>query len=198
MLDSVQGHDLEAILRTLTEVIDWCLPRALRSDPKSCLRTPSLNPEPLAGYRRDVVDSVARARHFGLKWPQARKTIDLAGGRLLGYEPDQNLSDGAAELESEGFFDVLNVPPWDTWVAYAYETSGRNYLVSWVPAIFVGVATGGIDVNPEACIWWLDEEETCLSGLLREQGILIPYRSMRRDPLDGRQNPMWDSELDRS
>jgi hypothetical protein len=41
---------------------------------------------------------------------------DLCGGRLVAYFPDDNLFDGAAEAESQGFFDVDNIPPYDTWV----------------------------------------------------------------------------------
>jgi hypothetical protein len=34
------------------------------------------------------------------------------------YFPDENLCDGYAELVSEGFFDVDNVPAHDTWVSF--------------------------------------------------------------------------------
>jgi hypothetical protein len=199
MLDVEKGHDLEAVLRHLTEAIDWCLPRARESDPIGCLRAPEVGPEPLAGCRKDVVASVVRARQVAMRWPKSRSATGLAGGRLLGYAPDETLSDGAAELESQGFFDVHNVPPWDTWIAYVYESDGPNYLVSWVPPVLVDLVTGGISVNPEDCIWWLDEEEACLSGLLRERGILSPsHRSGKPGTWAGWRNPMWDSELDQS
>jgi hypothetical protein len=92
----------------------------------------------------------------------------LCGGRLLAYFPDDNLADGIAEAESDGFFDVNNAPPYDTWVwmvrnlrkfEYADGEKGEmeaNYLVAWVPPDFVPLASGGVKVNPEACILWLD------------------------------------------
>ena len=76
-------------------------------------------------------------------------TADVAHGRLLLYDPDENLADGAAEYSSSGFFDSNNVPPWDIWVGMANRT-----LVSWVPPVLVEAAQMGIDANPESCIRW--------------------------------------------
>lgn len=89
-------------------------------------------------------------------------TGSLTGGRLLVYFPDANLADGAAEVESRGFFDVDNAPPWDTWIALADEgpdadISWRQYVVAWVPPSLLPCAADGIAVNPEECIAWLDE-----------------------------------------
>jgi hypothetical protein len=71
------------------------------------------------------------------------------GGRLLLYTPSENLACGAAEVSSNGFFDVNNVPPWDIWVGFSERT-----LVSWVPPALIEVAQMGIYVNPEECIRW--------------------------------------------
>jgi len=79
-------------------------------------------------------------------------TQNLHRGRLLLYLPDENLSDGAAQYASKGFFDVQNVPPWDTWVCLI-----ERYLVSWVPPLLMDLASQGIDVNPEQCILWAPE-----------------------------------------
>jgi hypothetical protein len=72
-----------------------------------------------------------------------------ANGRLLLYWPHENLACGGAEVSSNGFFDVNNVPPWDIWVDYSDRT-----LVSWVPPLFIEAAQLGIDANPEECIQW--------------------------------------------
>jgi len=74
---------------------------------------------------------------------------DLSEGRLLLYAPNENLCDGAAKYASKGFFDVDNIPPWDTWVC-----SFAKYLVSWVPPQFIELANQGVDANPEQCILW--------------------------------------------
>jgi hypothetical protein len=172
MLDTTRGVSVETFVQRLAETIDWCIPRAESADAKVGLRTPELSPWPLAGGRREVVESVAQARHIGLRWPTPRDITSLAGGRLLGYTPDDNLADGAAESATAGFFDGENVPPWDTWVGYVYESERCNYLVAWVPPGLRAAASLGIEVNPEECIWWLDERNTELVELLRGRGLL--------------------------
>jgi hypothetical protein len=76
----------------------------------------------------------------------------LHGGRLLVFAPEDNLACGAAEYASMGFFDVDNVPPWDTWIAMF-----GKYLVSWVPSQIVPLVQEGLDVNPEQCILWSND-----------------------------------------
>ena len=109
---------------------------------------------------------------------------DLCGGRLLAYFPDDNLACGVAEAESQGFFDVDNIPRYDTWVwmvrnlrAFAYKDGAKgemeaNYLVAWVPPDFIELASGGIEVNPEECIRWLDTLEDEFVRSLRRLGFL--------------------------
>jgi len=70
-------------------------------------------------------------------------------GRILLYVPEENLACGTAEVGSFGFFDVNNIPPWDTWVGFENGT-----LVSWIPEELVGIVNSGIDANPELCIRW--------------------------------------------
>ena len=85
---------------------------------------------------------------------------ELAGGRLLLYCRDDNLADGAAELESDGFFDIDNVPTWDTWLCdYTAppDAHGRQHcLVAWIPRSHIDLADRGISVNPEECVVWAD------------------------------------------
>jgi hypothetical protein len=109
------------------------------------------HPELITG-RIGIVEDVAIRRADLLKAMGRSSDIshaNLSQGRILLYAPDDNLSDGAAVYPSKGFFDVNNVPPWDTWVAYV----GR-YLVSWVPPMLEELAAAGIEVNPEECIQW--------------------------------------------
>src|SRR6516162_7839824 len=49
MLDTTRGIGLEHFLQQLAEAIDWCGTRVLSTDPKACLRTPTLAPQPFAG-----------------------------------------------------------------------------------------------------------------------------------------------------
>lgn len=74
---------------------------------------------------------------------------DTNVGRLLLYRPSENLACGAAEVSSNGFFDLNNAPPWDIWIDFSEST-----LASWVPPALVDLAQMGIYVNPEGCIRW--------------------------------------------
>lgn len=101
----------------------------------------------------DVVKRRAAQLHSERRYPSSLLG-SLEGGRLLLYAPDENLFDGAAQYSSKGFFDVNNVPPWDTWVCFF-----EQYLVSWIPPQLVELANQGIDANPEGCILWARETE---------------------------------------
>lgn len=82
---------------------------------------------------------------------------------------DESVTDGASEAESEGFFDIQDLPPWDTWLAYIVEDKKdasaygnqitRSYLLSWVPPKMEALVTRGIEVNPVNCHEWHDEAE---------------------------------------
>jgi hypothetical protein len=91
---------------------------------------------------------------------------------VLVYFPDDELACGAAEVESEGFFDVHNAPPWDTWLAMVKDdgrTERNPYLLAWVPDELVGHAQRGIDVNPEECIRWLEDCDVAMRQILLER-----------------------------
>ena len=161
----------------LAEAIAWCCDRVMPSDPKHSLRYDSLYPSILSETRADVVLSVLMYR---AAWLQQRdikpitKDGQLRQGRLLCYFPDADLADGAAQVASEGFFDVNNIPPWDTWVGLygsdLEDVSRKVYLISYVPEAHTSHARRGIEVNPEECIMWLYDTDTPISNVLRSEG----------------------------
>jgi uncharacterized protein (TIGR02996 family) len=177
----------------LVETIAWCQGRDL-----DALRTPALEPatlvgrhvesdgeqvwrSPSAGERQTVVNSLANRRAKLLSECEPRSPVsDLTGGRLLLFDPDGTLSDGAALVESDGFLDVDNVPAWDTWVFYFDDRTSEetgwapfaSYLVAWVPPACVDAVDAGIRVNPEECIAWATDVETALTSRLRMAHLL--------------------------
>jgi hypothetical protein len=122
---------------------------------KDQLRTPTFAPRISLDVARTERERESVVREVVVRRskivPRREHPAALNGGRLLLYAPDENLCDGAAEVASLGFFDVDNVPPWDTWVAFSNGT-----LLSWVPPSLVTLAQSGIEVNPECCILWMD------------------------------------------
>lgn len=113
------------------------------------LRTQELNPGDTGVFG---ISSVIEGRRRLL----AKSGLEISSpstntGRLLFYWPHENVADGASEYSSNGFFDVNDAPPWDTWMSFDSER-----LVSWVPSVLVPSAQAGIDANPVECIRWAD------------------------------------------
>jgi len=158
----------------VAETVAWCCDRAIREDPKQSLRYDSLYPSILSETRAEVVLSVLMYRSEWLKQRKEKpikEDRNMRAGRLLCYFPDANLADGAAEVASAGFFDVNNIPPWDSWVGL-YRSDLKDpsltvYLISYVPHVFLQQAGRGIDVNPESCIVWLNDSDTPIANVLR-------------------------------
>ncbi|MDI1476872.1 hypothetical protein [Polyangium sp. y55x31] len=165
---------LEYLQLLLEEAATWCAMRIDHLSPKDCFRQETVRPRVLPRDRWDCVRDVAYNRRRELEGrrialPSAHE------GRLLVYFPDLNLADGAAEVASNGFFDVNNAPPYGSWVAYFEdndaEASSRSILLSWVPDAFVPLADEGVQVNPEGCIVWLDE----LASPLRQAVVYVGF-----------------------
>ncbi|MCX6593127.1 MAG: hypothetical protein NTZ56_16545 [Acidobacteria bacterium] len=103
--------------------------------------------------RREIVNGVIdrRSSPMQARLPQNPAMTDRFPGRSLLYVPSENVSDGASRYASNGFFDLYDCPPWDTWLQYS-----RGTLVSWVPEVLIPLAQSGIDANPVECIRWSD------------------------------------------
>ena len=121
------------------------------------LRSPELHPpvpvpelETLTAID-EAVQELARKRSKLLaeRHPLQQNIDDNLPGRLLLYEPQETVDDGAAQVSSQGFYDVRDAPPWDTWVTL----QGRS-IVCWVPELLIPLAQAGIDANPVDCIHW--------------------------------------------
>ncbi len=159
----------------LAQTVAWCQHRLNNAACDATMRSPKLRPPVLHDGIDDALCSVGSNRQFELSSELAIKiepSFDLAGGRLICFFPDANLSDGAAEPESDGYFDELNIPGWDTWVTFAddpkpLEKWSKRYLVSYVPPELLELARAGIFVNPEECIGWFDHYDVTLRQRFR-------------------------------
>jgi hypothetical protein len=159
----------------LAETIAWCNSRFQLSDIRRSLRNIELQPNLLAGSRAEVVRSVVFQRSNALRKSSLKpvKTRDdLMVGGLLCYFPDEEVWDGASQAASYGFFDERDAPPWDTWAGLFSDINRGQYLVSWIPYELKKLVNQGIEVNPVACIGWLENEDLLLSKQLRELGLI--------------------------
>ena len=124
---------------------------------RSQLRTLSLNPGDVgelistSRFQSGVERVIEQRAHSLAALVKDAHADHCQGGRLLHYEPYENLTDGASEYSSNGFFDVNDAPPWDTWVSF----DGRK-LISWVPPVLIPLAQAGLDANAVDCIRWAD------------------------------------------
>ena len=145
---------------SLASAIAWCDEHADPKRPRESLRTPELLSGLLLQDRSWIVEEVVASRVALRRGPGNVGSLG-AGGRLMVFFPNADLSDGAAEDASDRFLDVHNTPPWDTWVALLEDPnrdpSYGTYLVAWVPEPFVELVDRGIRVNPEKCIVWLED-----------------------------------------
>lgn len=148
--------------RLLAETTAWCAGRAVGE-----LRTTHLEPQPPLPQRPGVdwflwgndatrvsqMSEVARRRREHLPADRPLHPA-IPPGRFLLYWPDEQMSDGMSQVSSDGFFDIFDAPPWDTWLHYEPV---HHFLVSWVPLAFVQHAAIGISRNEIDCHAWLDE-----------------------------------------
>ncbi|HEX5682776.1 MAG TPA: hypothetical protein VFY73_01975 [Ideonella sp.] len=149
----------DLLLARLAETVAWCDSLG-QSD---SYRTKALRPSLFHNGFDDLVCRVGSSRQNHLRYnslPVQLETPLIVRGRFMVYFPDENLCDGYAELVSNGFFDIDNVPAHDTWVSYFEENrlspSARRHLLCYVPLAAIDAASEGIDGNPEQCIDWLD------------------------------------------
>ncbi len=165
--------DLERILRHLGETIAWSRLHVNPEDPRNCLRTPELRPanaRAAPNYSDEldynwgtpeenqaILAVLAEERALRLRAANAYSDIvpsDLAGGRLLVAAVEESDTCGLSAEESQGFFDLCDVPAWDTWIWYikeptepdpalvpitqekyrdSYYRVGSPYFVDWQP-----------------------------------------------------------------
>lgn len=158
------SQSLDPFWQSVASTIEYCGTRADVERPREFLRGDDTRPRALESNYFSAVDRVS--------WPRQRRERagprQLSGGRLLLYFPDEETADGVAELETSGFFDVHDAPPWDTWVAMLEDAApgARGpYLVAWIPPIFLVRAQAGIDVNAMECIAWLNDCDVALREL---------------------------------
>lgn len=176
--------DAQDLRLSLGQAVAWCAGRASEDDPASSLRTLALQPPRLESIltteqRRRIVDDLVERRLKAMRAQGRYRFLPpqgLGGGRVLLYDPERNQFNSGPLVESYGYFDWDNLPPWDTWLGYAAETprsretraaspdaprhTPMSYLVSWVPPRMRLLAEAGAAADTDGCLIWADEAET--------------------------------------
>jgi uncharacterized protein (TIGR02996 family) len=199
---------LALLLRRLAETVAWCGQPDLAG-----LRTPELLPQardggpaveplwhcPAPEARTALVHQLAgrRARKLARRGLEPA-AADLAGGRLVLFEPERARGEAVVEVAGDGYLDRYQVPAWDSWLFYLDEGGegrrrvhahweaewilGRplrprvfaSYLVAWVPAAAAAAVDGGCEAQAESALAWAEDVDCALTPRLRELGLLRP------------------------
>jgi hypothetical protein len=77
-------------------------------------------------------------------------------GKILITEIDRVVADGISEFESDGFIDINDCPPIDTWF-YQSKKEDSRILFSWIPQPFISYVDKGIDINRLNTFYWHTE-----------------------------------------
>jgi len=80
-------------------------------------------------------------------------------GRILIAHIDETLLDGASEDVSNGFIDMFDIPPIDSWFYLENNPKhlDRRILYAWIPEQFVEATQVAIDVNCVECFNWMEK-----------------------------------------
>ena len=126
----------------------WCELEGQRVGFRTQALRPILDEWPAFGEFDRALSTLRQRRREFLG---ARVTEHLPLGRLLLCQVHESLSSGESELETSGFFDIDDRPPWDAWV-WQFESTepGCVTLVSWVPHEWESLVGRGIEVNATA------------------------------------------------
>ena len=147
--------------RLLNETVVWATPRIAMDNPQWCLRSPELRP-PYDYYDDDpglfnepkLIDYVTDTRSNLLTLETKTRRREENAGRLLLVEYNATNHNDATKIESDGFFDFADNPPWDLWVC----GFGDN-LIGWIPNQFVSVVAQSMNVECIGMLHWIDSND---------------------------------------
>jgi hypothetical protein len=110
----------------------------------------------VAGEPQAAVELVcqARRREFArLGIPVVPVATNLAGGRVLFTTIDTDSCE-AATGPSNGYYNLDDLPGWDTWFWHRPTDRPWGAIYCWVPAHLVEPAQRGMDVIPVLSVEW--------------------------------------------
>lgn len=159
--------DLEPFIQSLIETVVWCRHQLDRREgdvswpltgAESVLW--NLSDEMLKQHCAHIIaDRSQRVSALERPDDEALRPI-IEQGQLLILYSGTATSDGVAQIETSGYFDFDNYPPWDTWVYYQTENKQRDqvgYLIAWVAPEFIDGVHGAIESCADESILWLTD-----------------------------------------
>lgn len=81
-------------------------------------------------------------------------------GQILEFDIDVTELDGAASSVSEGFTDMADIPPIDTWFFLT-----KTKLYCWIPSLFIEKMQNALEVSVMDAYRWLKDSNPALQEL---------------------------------
>ena len=166
--------DIRLFQEQLEEAMIWCSRQLSISNEANALRT--LLPRPERLHRMDETGELGAFAERVFKERKRRldpnrnlpilDKINLQGGSLVVFLADHACAwDGIAEIESRGYFDYFEYPPWDSWVYFVsrndMEVAGSKkastHLIAWVPPQFTNPVEVAIPQNNDYALMTLKD-----------------------------------------
>ncbi|RSK45770.1 hypothetical protein [Hymenobacter perfusus] len=85
------------------------------------------------------------------------KLDGICQGKILVVEHGENIPDGAADPETNSFFDEWDLPPIDTWFYNDYSPSRGGILFAWIPEKFIRLADVAIEIQFLNILHWFEK-----------------------------------------
>ncbi len=154
--------DSAQLEREIRLAATWCADKN-----PGALRTPELRPDlpelPEVDLLERAITNLSSRRQGLLS---SLTTSSIPVGRILICEFNGSVMSGESRMATDGFFDVADRPPWDTWIACEADQSLGVLLYSFVPQALVQLVTRGIETNPYQSIYWLRAAENIAESSL--------------------------------
>jgi hypothetical protein len=77
------------------------------------------------------------------------------GGRILRHNFRETTYTCTPKERTDGFFDELDLPPWDLWIAVRNDADD-NVLYSWIPQQLINLVNRGVQASAEGNIFWIE------------------------------------------
>lgn len=108
-------------------------------------------------YHDTFVDLFHRQLQFKHAVSDELNYDDVYRGKILVIEHGENIPDGAADPETEGFFDEWDLPPIDTWFYNDYSETSGGILFAWIPEKFIELTDKAISIQLLNILNWFEK-----------------------------------------
>jgi hypothetical protein len=161
------------VAQHLCETAAWCMHTVSKVDLATSTRTAKICPDMFCGqdcrgqlesiHSRsiDIVEALSQIRtrrqrlveSHGLKIPCLQYC--LTAGRVFGTHFDTDLCEAATDV-SNGFFDLSDIPGWDTWFAHQPSDIIQGIVFGWIPNEICAEVGRGMWAIPVDSAWWVN------------------------------------------